>query len=127
MRTLILWIFVALLLLGCNDSRTAQPLNSPARPRAAITLSAAEDGRQIFEANCAPCHGRNADGNTPAGRTWRVPDLHSQQVQSLADEQLLEIVRNGKGKMPAWGGLLSQIDITHVLTYVRTMRGEGQK
>jgi mono/diheme cytochrome c family protein len=84
--------------------------------------SAADDGREIFLANCANCHGRKADGDTPAGRAWHVPDLRSAQVQKLSDQQLLQIIRDGKGKMPPWNGLLSSIEMAHVLAYVRTLK-----
>jgi len=84
--------------------------------------SPAEDGREIFLANCANCHGRNADGDTPAGRAWHVPDLHSTPAQSLSDQQLLQIIRLGKGKMPAWNALLSPVEMAHLLAYVRTLK-----
>jgi len=124
MRTFIIEILVLIVLVGCTDSRTGQTDSPTARSQTAApaTLSPADDGRQIFQANCAACHGKQADGNTPAGRTWHVPDLRSPQVQSLGDQQLLEIIRNGQGKMPAWGGLLSPIDLAHVLAYVRTIK-----
>jgi mono/diheme cytochrome c family protein len=82
----------------------------------------AEDGRNIFVANCIGCHGKQADANTPAGKAWRVPDLHSPAVQQKTDAQLLQIVREGKGKMPPWGGILSPIDLEHVLAYVRSLK-----
>jgi mono/diheme cytochrome c family protein len=98
----------------------------PARPeRAAIApseLSPAQDGRDIFLANCASCHGRNADGDTPAGRAWHVPDLHSAEVQGLPDQQLLQIIRQGKGKMPAWNALLSPPEMADILAYMRTLK-----
>jgi mono/diheme cytochrome c family protein len=121
------------LFAACNSRPTVESLTPAAERRAAPAgqspdklpdLTPAQDGRQIFVANCTGCHGKNADGNTPAGRTWHVPDLHSQGVQTLADQQLLEIMRYGKGKMPAWGGLLSQIDLDHVLAYIRSLKAE---
>jgi mono/diheme cytochrome c family protein len=101
------------------DRRAAPAAGSAARMP---ELTPAQDGQQIFVANCTGCHGKNADGDTPAGRAWHVPDLHSQPVQKMADQQLLEIVRHGKGKMPAWGGLLSQIDMDHLLAYIRSLK-----
>ncbi len=81
----------------------------------------AEDGRRLFLENCAGCHGRNADGDTPAGRAWNVPDLRSLPVQSMSDQQLQQIIRQGRGKMPAWGGLLSQAEIDHLIAYMRSL------
>jgi mono/diheme cytochrome c family protein len=116
---------------GCNgprklDSLTpeAQPAPVAARQQAAATAepSPVEDGRLVFLANCTGCHGKNADGDTPAGRNWHAANLHSPQVQTQLDGQLVTIIRGGKGKMPAWGGLLSPLDIDHVLAYIRTLK-----
>jgi mono/diheme cytochrome c family protein len=124
---------LAMLPTGCNRPRSVEnlaPPASPARtssaayPAATPEPSAVEDGQNIFLANCTGCHGRNADASTPAGRAWHVPDLHSAVVQQTSDAQLLQILRDGKGKMPPWGGLLSPIDLNHVLAYVRTLKNQ---
>jgi mono/diheme cytochrome c family protein len=131
-----LLVFTAVLLglfVACDNRRTVESLTPAAERRTAPVVQAApkmpeltpaQDGRQIFVANCTGCHGKNADGNTPAGRVWHVPDLHLPQVQTLSDQQLLEIMRHGRGKMPAWGGLLSQLDLDHVLAYIRSLKTE---
>jgi mono/diheme cytochrome c family protein len=128
------FVAVVLTLLAACDRRPAVESLTPASAAdrhpapagqsasAMPELTPAQDGRQIFIANCIGCHGKNATGDTPAGRAWHVPDLHSQPVQKMADQQLLEIVRHGKGKMPAWGGLLSQIDMDHLLAYIRSLK-----
>jgi cytochrome c6 len=108
-------------LFGCSNSQPATQYAKPSSHSVA-PVTPLEDGHGIFMANCTPCHGRNADGDTPAGRTWHVPNLHSPQVQSADDQVLLQIIRQGKGKMPAWGGLLSQTDMEHVLVYIRSLR-----
>jgi mono/diheme cytochrome c family protein len=117
---------------GCNGPRKLESLtpDSQAAPAAAWqqkkpaapAISPADDGRLVFVANCTGCHGKNADGDTPAGRVWHAANLHSPQVQSQADAQLLEVIRGGKGKMPAWEGLLSPLDIEHLLAYVRSLK-----
>ena len=132
MHRLVLLIAALSLFAACDSRRTvesltpvAQPANAAASRQVTAVASApspGEDGRQIFVANCLGCHGKNADGNTPAGRAWHVPDLHLSQVQALSDEQLRTIIRNGKGKMPAWGGMLSKIDLDHVVAYVRSLK-----
>lgn len=118
---------------GCNrpqdGDKSVQPVPSAHASVAAPSASEpepspAEDGRNIFVANCIGCHGRNADAATPAGRLWHVPDLRSAGVQQASDAQLLRIMREGKGKMPAWGGQLSPIDLEHVLLYLRSLKNQ---
>jgi mono/diheme cytochrome c family protein len=137
MKTLRLLAFVALFLgllafcQACNNPRKLDSLTSDvqsvpaaAQSRTAIAAepSPAEDGHQVFLANCTGCHGKNADGDTPAGRAWHASNLHSPQIQAQADGQLLEVIRGGKGRMPAWQGMLSPLDIDHVLAYIRTLK-----
>ena len=132
MRLLIVTLALSLMVIGCSNNREIQSLTpvaeNSARPAAtpapAAQSTAAEDGRNVFIANCTGCHGKNADANTPAGKAWHVPDLHSAQVQSMGDQQLLQIIHEGRGKMPAWGGLLSQTDIENVLAYVRSLKAQ---
>jgi mono/diheme cytochrome c family protein len=130
MRTLIA-VFSLLLVVGCSNTKTVDSLTAvPEQPRSttqrhpsiAAAPTPSEDGRDIFVANCLGCHGRNADGDTPAGRNWHVPNLRSPQVQSLGDDALRHTIHEGKGKMPAWGALLSQTDIDHLVAYVRTFK-----
>jgi len=116
-------VFVSLLVTGCSGSQSKDaPVDSRANASATSgPVGPIEDGHALFLANCTGCHGKNADGNTPAGKAWSVPDLRSQQVQAMSDQQLTQIIRQGRGRMPAWGGLFSPIDIEHLLTYVRSL------
>src|ERR1700730_7502564 len=64
-------------------------------------------GREIFLARCANCHSIDGSGVTPMGRSLypRVPDLRSQETQSLNDGEIRYIIKNGVQLtgMPAWG------------------------
>ncbi len=127
MRALIVLLitaWMATLLAGCSTGRAIETLAAAPENSGQLkaTLTPVQDGRQIFMANCASCHGKNADGNTPAGKQWRIPDLRSPQVQSLSNEQLTQILKQGKGKMPAWSGLLSAADLEHTLEYIRSLK-----
>jgi mono/diheme cytochrome c family protein len=75
-----------------------------------------------FKSKCAACHGASGDGNTPAGKALNVPPLTSEAVLNETDANLLVIVKNGKGKMPAWHDALSDEEIKNLIAYIRTMR-----
>jgi len=92
-------------------------------------------GRQVYEANCATCHGadlegepdwrkRRADGTLPApphdatGHTWHHPD-----------EQLFAITKQGtaafapagyKTTMTGYAGVLSDEEIRAALDYIKS-------
>jgi mono/diheme cytochrome c family protein len=130
MRVLIV-VISTLIAVGCSNTRTIDTLTpssgnsgTPAHRQASAASgpTPVEDGREIFIANCVGCHGKNADGDTPAGRNWHVPGFRSTQVQSLGDQALQQVIREGRGKMPAWGGILSQTDIEHLVAYIRSFR-----
>lgn len=54
-------------------------------------LAQAED---TYKAQCSSCHGADG-GGSPAGKKLGVPDLRSQQVQSLSDDELFQTIAHG--------------------------------
>lgn len=62
---------LVLLLLGLTMTGTAyavfQPKAAPGTSATTVSAEDIEEGRQLFLANCASCHGTNAEGNAPAG------------------------------------------------------------
>ena len=111
------------LTLACD--RPASPSNQTPPRIAAPAPTPVEDGHNLFLAYCSSCHGKNADGDTPAGRAWQVPNLRAAKVQSLSGPQLLQVIAQGKGRMPAWEKLLSPADRDHLLVYVRSLHPAG--
>jgi mono/diheme cytochrome c family protein len=66
---------------------------------AAATAPAwAQNGiQQVFEKNCASCHGKDGSGKTPAAAHMKIPDLRSQEVQQLSDKQIFDTIAYGTG------------------------------
>ena len=93
---------------------------------AATVLRAQDEGSALFKNNCARCHNMNGDGKTAAGEKMKIPDLRSDEVQKLSDEQLYQTIGNGaqhkqyphtflaKGMHPG--------DIKEVVAYIRTLK-----
>jgi mono/diheme cytochrome c family protein len=82
-------------------------------------------GEALFKQHCAMCHGPDGKGNTPIGKMDKIPDLHSQPVQSQTDAQLTQIIENGMGKMPAFKSQLNPQQVKELVTYVRSLHGSG--
>ena len=62
-------------------------------------------------------HGADGKGVRERG----TPDFTSPSIQtSLSDRQIVDIIRNGKGAMPAWSGKLSDSQISELASYVRS-------
>lgn len=89
------------------------------------TLSfAAESGEALYKAKCASCHGVDGKGQTPIGKKLNIKDLGSNDVQNKHDSELKLIIENGKGKMPAYKGKLTDEQIESLVTYLRTFKGK---
>jgi len=79
-------------------------------------------GGDIFKAKCAMCHGPDGSASTGMGKTMGLKPLSSPEVQKMSDADLTALITNGKGKMPAYKGKLSDADISAVVKYVRTLK-----
>jgi mono/diheme cytochrome c family protein len=112
--------------------------SSPATPPAAIpdtsgaphvTAGAAsvEIGEKVFKQRCTPCHGPEGFGNGPLAATLnpKPRNLHdATYMHAHPDAELLGIIHNGKGGMPPWKAILSEVEMQSALMYVRTFAGK---
>jgi cytochrome c6 len=73
-----------------------------------------DTGREVYEKNCAKCHGK--DGSK---KSFGVKSLQKSQLSST---ETLEIITNGNGKMPNWKEKLSIQEIEQVSEYIDTFR-----
>jgi len=82
------------------------------------------DCAKIYAEKCVLCHGPNGKGDGPGGAALNPkPRDHTDgaYMNARTNEQLLEVIHNGKGAMPAWKGLLTDEQIKAVLKHVRTL------
>ena len=117
-------VVVALVLTGCGPS-------------------AVEEGREVYAANCAACHGaagegqpdwhvKKADGTLPApplngdGHTWHHADGELYRVVSEGGQILEDPGLDFTSAMPGFGGQLSRSEIVAVLTYVKSLWGDKE-
>lgn len=74
-------------------------------------------GGELYRVNCAQCHGTRGKPQMPT-----APDFTRQERLLQPDLVLLQSVRNGRGPMPAFQGLLRDRDILDVIAYLRTLQ-----
>ena len=82
----------------------------------------AGDGGETFKAKCVACHGADGAGNTTVGKSLKIRDLRSAEVQGQTDAQLQATIANGKGKMPAYEKTLGADKCKELVAYVRTLK-----
>ena len=122
-------VVVALVLTGCASSGASQVV---------------EEGREVYAANCAACHGANAegqpewhvkkaDGTLPApplngdGHTWHHADGVLYRVLVEGGQVLEDPALDFTSAMPAFGGKLSHSETVAVLTYVKSLWGDKER
>ncbi len=88
----------------------------------ASPLLATPDGAALFKTNCAICHGPDGRAQTPAGKSMKVRDLTSAEVQKLSDAELTAIISYGKGKMPSYKARLGPDDIKQLIAHIRAFK-----
>ena len=88
---------------------------------AGVTAQAQDAGVALYKTKCAACHGADGKGDTAVGKTNKIRDLGSPEVQAQNDADLTTIITNGKGKMPAYGKSLKPEQVKDLVTYIRSV------
>lgn len=88
--------------------------------------SQAESDKSLVELawqrNCATCHGPVGRGDGPQGAMLRPADLTRAEWQAqVTDEQIAEVIRKGRNRMPAFEALPPQV-ITGLVARIRSNR-----
>jgi mono/diheme cytochrome c family protein len=80
-------------------------------------------GKATYDKLCASCHGADGKGNPAMAKAMGEKGLNltTKDAQSKKDDELLKIIVEGRGKMPASGKNLSKQEQTDVLAYVRSL------
>ncbi len=82
------------------------------------TGAASSPGGQVFQANCASCHGAQGEG----GIGPKLAGVVTHDFPNVADQII--VVTKGKGSMPNFGGTLTPAEIRQVVDYSRTGLGK---
>lgn len=83
--------------------------------------SSQSPGESLFKSHCLVCHGSDATGNTTMGKQLKAPNLHSKEVQRLSENEIKNVILNGKGNMPPFEGQLSEEEAAQIAHYVRSL------
>ena len=106
-------IFLAL--VGC--SQTTDP---PYELKVAQHDAARHPGERIYIMYCTSCHGYDGTGLGGMGADF----VNDKTRLTKPDAELINDIRNGEGRMPAWRGILTDQEIRDVLAYIRLSFGE---
>ncbi len=81
----------------------------------------ADSGKALFEKSCAGCHGADGKGNEKMAKLIGDKGLNivGSETKKKSDEQLLKLIAEGAGKMPA--SKLSPAEQKQALGYARSL------
>jgi mono/diheme cytochrome c family protein len=79
-------------------------------------------GADTYKAKCAMCHGADGLAATPMAKSMKILSFKDPSMVKAPDAQLIASTTNGKGKMPAYKGKLTDAQIKDVVAYVRTLQ-----
>jgi cytochrome c6 len=89
---------------------------------AAIAPAFAQDsGADIYKAKCQSCHGAEGTPNPGIAKMMGVKPVSDPSVKSLSEAQMITDTTNGKGKMPAFKGKLTDAQIKASVDYFRSL------
>ena len=79
-------------------------------------------GADAYKAKCAMCHGADGLAATPMGKNLKMLSFKAPEMVKAPDAQFIASTKNGKGKMPAYNGKLTDAQIKDVVSYIRTLQ-----
>ena len=75
------------------------------------------NGKPLYLKHCAGCHGERGESNLLG-----VPNFsRGEIIISSTDPMLVNSIKQGKGVMPGFNGLIKDADILDVIAYMRTL------
>lgn len=124
-----LLLLPAVLLLGSLPALTAAPApqagSSAQGSGKATAAGSAAHAKKLYEVDCAICHGASGDGKTSLAGDMKLNLDDWTDPKTLAgktDEQLFDIIRKGKDKMPPEDASRAKNDEVHgLINYIRNL------
>lgn len=96
------------------------PIDDALLSTAIADAKRSEEGKLVFAANCASCHGAGGGGLIGPNLT------DTSYLYGKKPMETYIVIRDGAPKgMPPWGAILSQADMLNVISYVVSIRGSS--
>ncbi len=81
---------------------------------------AQSSGEATYKAKCQSCHGAQGVPNPGIAKMMGVKPASDPSVKSMTEAQMITVTTDGKGKMPAYKGKLTDAQIKDAVAYFRT-------
>ncbi|MCS6967651.1 MAG: cytochrome c [Cytophagales bacterium] len=86
-----------------------------------------EEGKHLYLAFCAPCHGENGKGDGKVGAVYKgVPNYSVGRYKTLSEGHIFHVITHGKGRMWSHKSQLSPEERWKIVHYVQKLqKGES--
>jgi len=122
LKPLLLLPAVVFLAIGAAPNPSPAPQEGTAAKKSANPAMAR--AKEIYNFDCAICHGPNGNGKTDLAKDMQLnlSDFTDPKTfEGKTDEQLFDLIRKGKDKMPAEDAARAKPDeIKAIVQYIRT-------
>ena len=130
LKSFLLFTAVVLLVVASASAPAGPPQESGAAPAGKkMSSEALAKAKKVYNLDCALCHGATGDGKTDLAKDMQLTMADWTDPKSLAgqsDQQLFDIIRKGKNKMPAEDESRAKNDeVRNLVQYIRTFAKEG--
>ena len=85
------------------------------------TSSSMAQAPATYTAKCQMCHGATGLADSGAGKAMKVKPVSDPSVKKMTEEQMIEAVRNGMGKMQPYKDKLTDAQIKDSVGYFRSL------
>ncbi len=122
-------LFVLGFLIVANNSYGQEEWLAPESAKVVVNpysenQIATQKGTQLFSKLCWTCHGKNGQGDGPAGKNLKPKpkNFSLESVQSQTDGELFWKLSNGKGMMIPYKHSLSEDQRWQLINFIRTLK-----
>jgi mono/diheme cytochrome c family protein len=123
LKPLLLLPAVVIFALGAASNPSPAPQEGSAKGAKPANASVAR-AKEIYNFDCAICHGPNGNGKTDLAKDMQLTltDFTDPKTfEGKTDEQLFDLIRKGKDKMPAEDpGRAKNDELKAIVQYIRT-------
>lgn len=108
-----------------NTVARDEPLNPPAPPP--VTLALLERGKQRFDINCSPCHGRLGDGNGMIVQRGfpHPPSYYIERLRQAPNQHFYDVITHGYGVMYPYADRVEPADRWSITAYIRALQASA--
>ncbi len=79
-------------------------------------------GEAVYKANCQSCHGSAGTPNPGIAKAMGVKPANDPEYKKTSAADMIAAVKNGKGKMKAFSGKLTDAQIKDAVDYFRSFK-----